>query len=97
MADAYRNDELLEALFAAFQAAAQANELETENRILETELAEQREATTSNHMGLVLILWLVLAALVAGGVWMWGRMNRGTTVYADTTTGQTVVSRPAVR
>lgn len=90
-------DEALNARVAANQAAAAANELETENRILETELAVERDRTNASNMGLILALCLVLGALVVGGFWLWGRMDRGRTIYADTTTGRTVVAQPGVR
>jgi uncharacterized membrane protein YciS (DUF1049 family) len=90
-------DEALSARIAANQAAAQANELETENRILETELAAERDHANSTNMGLILALCVVLGALIVGGFWLWGRMDRGRTVYAGTTTGRTVVAQPGAR
>jgi ferric-dicitrate binding protein FerR (iron transport regulator) len=99
-AEFHRNvaeDEALSARIAANQAASAANELETENRILETELSVERDRASSSNMGLILALCIVLGALVVGGFWLWGRMDRGRTIYADTTSGRTVVVQPGVR
>jgi len=87
----------LAAKIAANQAIAQANELETENRILETELDEERDRANSNHFGLVFALCVLLAALVIGGFWLWGRMDRGQTIYAGSGTGRAVVVQPGTR
>jgi hypothetical protein len=92
-----RDDEALNARIAAHQAIAEANELETENRILETEMAAERERYGANNMGLVLALCLVLAALVVTGFWMLGRLDRGPAVYTSATNGRTVIVQPVVR
>jgi hypothetical protein len=92
-----KEDKALEARIAARQAMAEVNELETENRILETELEAERERHDANYMGLVLAVCLILAALVVSGFWLLGRMDHGSTAYAGPATSRTTFVQPGVR
>jgi negative regulator of replication initiation len=80
--------EAVNASILANQAQAAARETAFTNRLLKSSLRAQQERSVVSY----LILTLVLAVLIVGGFWLYGRMDRGrTTVYAGPTSGGSVV------
>src|SRR2546421_17392 len=77
--------EAVDAKIEAHQAERVATELATENRLLETELAAERERSSANAFGLVLAVCIVFAALVIGGFLLFWRVGQRDALYANNT------------
>src|SRR5690348_3818217 len=58
--------EAIDARIEANQAAARARELDTDRRVLSTELAYERDAASGNAFGMFLALGLLAAVIIVG-------------------------------